>query len=86
MKPLRVFGKVICDESEYDRLLLRETEIQRTVPTYYGISDTGIGFIVYMMCGWGLRQIIKAFPYNSADEDYVRRCAEELLDKLNEDI
>lgn len=58
MKPLRFFGKVLCDESEYDRLSLRETEIQRTVPTYYGISDTGIGFIVYMSRGYDSKIII----------------------------
>ena len=94
MKPLRLLGKVLCDESEYDRLAFREVEALCASLVYenavYDITDTGLQFVVVMRYD-GYTHFIKAFPYadpfSYADnKDYARRCAEELLDKLNEDI
>lgn len=88
MKPLRFFGKVLCNESEYDRLSLREIEALCTSlvneNAEYYITDTGLQFIVVMRYD-NYTHFIKAFPY-ADNKDYARRCAEELLDKLNEDI
>ena len=88
MKPLRFLGKVLCDESEYDRLSLREIEALCTSlvneSAEYYITDTGLQFIVVMRYD-NYTHFIKAFPY-ADNKDYARRCAEELLDKLNEDI
>lgn len=88
MKPLRLLGKVICDESEYDRLAFREVEALCASLAYenavYDITDTGLQYVVVMRYG-GYTHFIKAFPYDD-NKDYARRCAEELLDKLNEDV
>ena len=94
MKPLRFLGKVLCDESEYDRISLREIEALCTAlvnenEEYY-INDTGLQFIVVMRYD-NYTHFIKAFPYADTfpyadNKDYARRCAEELLDKLNEDV